>query len=180
MFALKIDEGLELRLLERRHAQLLFDLTVQNREHLRPFLPWVPTIEAVSQTESYIRAGLEQFARNDGFQAGIFLNGELVGAAGLHYIRSERTELGYWLAERVQGKGVMTRTVAGLCRYCFDDLELGRVEIRCAVANARSRRVPEKLGFTQEGVLRRMEKLEGGPSDSVVYGLLRGEGPRTP
>ncbi len=182
MFALKIDEGLELRLLEQRHAQLLFELTVANCEHLRPFLPWVPGLKTVSQTESFIKLGLEQFARNDGFQAGIFANSELVGMVGLHYIRwnSERTEIGYWLSKNVQGRGIATRTVRTLCDYCFDELKLGRVEIRCAPQNTRSRRVPERLGFTEEGTLRRMARLEHGWSDWVVYGLLRDEGPRTP
>ena len=177
MFAMPVDEGLELRLLEHRHARLLFDLTVRNREHLRPYLPWAAHLQAVSQTESFIKTGLEQFARHDGFQAGIFLDGSLVGMAGLHYVRwdTERTELGYWLSEHAQGQGIATRVVQALCRYCFDELRLGRVEIRCAPQNTRSRRVPERLGFTQEGVLRRMDRLESGWSDWVVYGLLRAE-----
>ena len=74
-----------------------------------------------------------------------------------------------------RGGGLATRTVKGLCDYCFDDLKLGRVEIRCALENVRSRRVPERLGFTQEGVLRRMDRLESGWSDWVVYGLLKDE-----
>ncbi len=177
MFALILDDRLELRLLEHRHARLLFDLTVENREHLKTYLPWVSKIQAVSQTESFIKLGLEQFARHDGFQAGIFLNGALVGMTGLHYIRwdTERTELGYWLARGAQGRGLATRTVRGLCAYCFDDLKLSRVEIRCAPENVRSRRVPERLGFTHEGTLRRMDKLESGWSDWVVYGLLKSE-----
>jgi len=180
MFAMPVDDGLELRLLEHRHAQLLYDLTVQNREHLRAFLPWAPNIKAVSQTEGFIKLGLEQFARHDGFQAGIFLQDELVGVVGLHYIRwdTERTELGYWLSEGAQGRGIATRTVRALCDYCFDELKLGRIEIRCAAQNTRSRRVPERLGFTEEGTLRRVERLEGGWADWVVYGLLKGEGPR--
>lgn len=178
MFTLGVDDDLELRLLEHRHAQMLFDLTIKNCEHLRPFFPWVPNTKEVSQTESYIKTGLEQFARNDGFQAGIFLRGELVGMVGLHYIRwnSERTEIGYWLSENVQGQGIATRTVRALCAHCFDELKLGRVEIRCATANVRSRKIPERLGFTQEGVLRRMDRLESGWSDWVVYGLLKSEG----
>ena len=177
MFAMPVDEGLELRLLEHHHAQMLFDLTVKNREHLRPYLPWVPKMQAVSQTESFIKMGLEQFARHDGFQAGIFLNGELVGVIGLHYIRwdTERTALGYWLSEDAQGQGIATRVVRALCDYCFNELGLGRVEIRCAPQNTRSRRVPERLGFTEEGTLRRMDKLEYGWSDWVVYGLLADE-----
>ena len=177
MFAMPVDEGLELRLLEHRHARLLFDLTVRNRQHLRPYLPWAAHLQAVSQTESFIRMGLEQFARHDGFQAGVFLNGDLVGMVGLHYVRwdTERTELGYWLSEHAQGQGIATRVVQALCRYCFDELGLGRVEIRCAPQNTRSRQVPERLGFTQEGILRRMDRLESGWSDWVVYGLLRDE-----
>lgn len=177
MFSMPVDDGLELRLLEHHHAQGLFDLTVKNREHLRAYLPWVPRMQAVSQTESFIKMGLEQFARHDGFQAGIFLNGELVGMTGLHYIRwdTERTELGYWLSEDAQGQGVATRVVRALCSYCFGELKLGRVEIRCAPENLRSRRVPERLGFSQEGTLRRMDRLEHGWSDWVVYGLLADE-----
>lgn len=177
MFALPVDEGLELRLLEHRHAKMLFDLTVKNREHLRPYLPWAAHMQAVSQTEAYIKTGLEQFARHDGFQAGVFLHGDLVGMVGLHYVRwdTERTELGYWLSEHAQGQGVATRVVRALCDYCFGELGLGRVEIRCATANTRSRRVPERLGFTQEGVLRRVDRLESGWSDWVVYGLLADE-----
>ena len=177
MFALTLEDGLELRLLEHHHAQLLFDLTVANREHLRPFMPWVAKLHAVSQTEAFIKMGLEQFARHDGFQAGIFVRGKLVGMTGLHYIRwdTERTEFGYWLAEDAQGQGIATRTVKGLCDYCFGELGLGRAEIRCAPQNLRSRAVPERLGFTQEGVLRRMDRLESGWSDWVVYGLLKEE-----
>ena len=47
MFAMPVDEGLELRLLEHHHAQLLYDLTLKNREHLRPYLPWVPRMQVV-------------------------------------------------------------------------------------------------------------------------------------
>ena len=177
MFALALSHDLELRLLERRHAPLLFALTLENRDHLRTFLPWVPKMTLLEQTESFIDTSLQQFARHDGFQTGIFLRGELVGMVGLNYIRwdTERTEIGYWLSEHAQGQGVMTRTVAALVSYCFDELKLGRVEIRCAEENLRSRSVPERLGFTQEGILRRVEKLESGLSNSVVYGLLKDE-----
>ena len=177
MFVLKVDDDLELRLLEHRHAQLLFDLTIRNREHLRAFLPWVAKMQAVLHTEAYLKLGLEQFARHDGFQAGIFFHNELVGMVGLHYIRwdTECTEFGYWLAKDAQGKGLATRTVRALCDYCFGELKLGRAEIRCAPENTRSRAVPQRLGFSEEGVLRRIDRLEGGWGDLVVYGLLAEE-----
>ena len=68
MFALKVDDDLELRLLEHRHAVLLFELTVRNCEHLRPFLPWVPDLKEVSQTESFIRLGSSSSPATTGFK----------------------------------------------------------------------------------------------------------------
>lgn len=177
MFTLTVDDTLKLCLFELRHAQPLFELTVANRAHLAPYLPWAEKMDSVSQTEAFIKLGLEQFAKNDGFQAGIWQQGKLVGACGLHYIRwnTKRTEIGYWLAEGAQGQGIVTKVCAFLCAYAFGELALNRVEIRCASSNTKSRAVPERLGFKEEGTLRQMDKLPSGWADWVVYGLLADE-----
>jgi len=49
------------------------------------------------------------------------------------------------------------------------------MEIRVAAGNARSRGIAERLGFTQEGILRQAEYSSEGPQDQIVYGLLREE-----
>lgn len=59
--------------------------------------------------------------------------------------------------------------------YAFGRLGLHRVEIRCAADNHRSRAIPERLGFTQEGVLRESGYLNGRFVDMVVYGVLASE-----
>jgi ribosomal-protein-serine acetyltransferase len=181
MFRAALGDGLELRLLDFRHAEALYRLTDKNREGLRRWLPWVDGARSPEDTKRFIRSGLEQFARDDGFQAGIWLAGKLVGVIGFHYFKwhSRRTEIGYWLDTGAQGRGVMTRACRRLCDYAFVDLALSRVEIHCDADNASSRKVAERLGFTQEGVLRGVGYNAGGHANEVIYGLLADEWPAT-
>jgi ribosomal-protein-serine acetyltransferase len=88
---------------------------------------------------------------------------------------NRKTSLGYWLAEPHQGRGIVTRGCAALLPYLFDELGLNCVEIGCAVGNARSAAIPERLGFTREGVLRQREWLYDHFVDHVVYSLLAWE-----
>ena len=65
----------------------------------------------------------------------------------------------------------MTRAVQQICKYGFEHRNLIRIEIRAATENKSSRRIPERLGFTQEGVLR-CEKLGDRFVDHCMYSLL--------
>lgn len=177
MFAARIDEELELRLLDFRHAEALYRLTDRNRGELRRWLPWVDNTRSPEDTKDFIRGGLEQLARDDGFQTGILYRGKLVGATGFHHFRwaSGRTEIGYWLDAAFQGKGIMTRACRRLCDHAFGELGLRRVEIHCDAENTRSRAIPERLGFKQEGVLRGVGFNAEGPANEVIYGMLADE-----
>ena len=177
MFTIAVDEELSLGLLEERHAETLFALTERNREHLRRWLPWVDAVQVTEDTRHFLRQALEQLARGDGFQAGIWLRGKLVGVIGLHRIKraSRATEIGYWLDAETQGQGVMTRACRAIVAYAFEELRLNRVEIFCATGNTRSCAIPERLGFTREGVLRQVEWLNGAPVDHALYAVLAGE-----
>ena len=103
-------------------------------------------------------------------------HGAVPGRAGR--LLARHPDVGYWLAQEYNGKGIMTQSVRDLIRLGFDDYSLGRVEIRCAVENRKSRAIPERLGFKQEGTIRRAENLYGKYVDHVVYGLLRQESDR--
>jgi len=170
-----IDEDIELRLLTKAHANVLFALTASNRDYLRRWLPWVDGIRSPTDTMRFIDEGRDQLRRNDGFHAGIWYCRELVGVIGYHYWNWTlgKTEIGYWLAAKRQGEGIVTRSCRALVDYAFRNLGLNRIEIRTAVGNARSRAVAERLGFAQEGVLREAEYSSDGPVDQAAYGLLR-------
>jgi ribosomal-protein-serine acetyltransferase len=168
VFSHKLSENTELRLLEERHAQELTDLTERNREYLRAWLPWVDSSRTVEDRKKFIRDSLTQFAQNKGFVAGIWHEGRLAGVIGYDAIDWENraTEVGYWLGEEYQGKGL---------DHALGELGLNRVIITCAVENKKSCAIPERLGFRREGVVRQAEWLYDHFVDHVVYAVLASE-----
>lgn len=176
-FKLRVESYLELELLCDDHAQELFDLTDGNREHLRKWLPWLDSHKYLQNTVDFITYSRKQYEENNGLQLCIRYRGKLSGMIGFHRVDwlNHCTGIGYWLAENYQGKGIITRACLCLLDYAFGNLGLNRVEIRCATENTRSRAIPERLGFKEEGVIRQAEWLYDHYVDHVIYGMLREE-----
>ena len=80
--------------------------------------------------------------------------GAIIGAIGCHPIdwANRHCSIGYWIDAGDQRKGLVTRCCASMLDYLFDNVGLHRVEIRCGTANTRSCAIPQRLGFTREGV----------------------------
>jgi ribosomal-protein-serine acetyltransferase len=177
MFKHDLGDGAELRLLEARHAAEMFALMDSNRVHLREFLPWVDGTRKLEDTLGFRKASLEKFARNQGFDAGIFEHGKLAGVIGLHEIAwsHQQTSIGYWLGAAFQGRGLMGRAVDAVLEHCFVELGLHRVESAAATGNLRSNAVLVKAGFKLEGVKRDAEWLYDHFVDHNLYGLLESD-----
>jgi ribosomal-protein-serine acetyltransferase len=96
---------------------------------------------------------------------------------GHHYLdRPNRsTQLGYWLGEEFQGRGIMTRAVRALIELTFNTWRLNRIEIRCATGNQPSCRLAERLGACLEGTARDAEWLYDRFVDHRVYSILARE-----
>ena len=177
MIRFGIDDVTGLRLLEEQHAEELFVLVDQNRKYLREWLPWLDNNKSLRDTQEFIKTSLEQFANNNGFQVGIWFQGKLAGVIGYHKIDwiNRVTSIGYWVVASFQGRGLITKACRVLVDYAFNELKLNRVEIRCAVENRKSRAIPERLGFKEEGVIRQAEWLYDHFVDLVVYGMIKSE-----
>jgi ribosomal-protein-serine acetyltransferase len=175
MFRAAVRPDIDLMLLEERHAPTLFALVDHERERLREWLPWVDATRAEDDMLAFIRRTLEQFASNNGFTAGVWVEQRLAGIIGTHKIHwpNRRVELGYWLAREFQGRGIMTEACRAVTLHALAELELNRVEIRCATGNEKSRAIPRRLGFTHEGTLREAELVNGRFLDLEVYAMLR-------
>jgi len=168
--------GWRLRLLEESDAEELYALVDANRDHLAHWLPWAAG-QTLEGTATFIRATRRQLANDDGFQSAIVEDGRIIGMVGFHSVswQQRSTSIGYWLAESAQGRGIMTHSVRALTDHALTVWRLNRVEIRAAVDNTRSRSIPERLGFRQEGVLTRAERVGERYVDHVVYAILAGE-----
>ncbi len=174
-FSRKIDDNLEMRLLETRHAAQVFALVDSNRDHLRQFLPWVDNNTQLEHSQQFILSCLEQFQSFDGINAGIWQHNQLAGLIGMHYIdwQHRDTEFGYWLGQEFTHQGIITKAAKALLEYLFLELNLERVGIAHATENTASRKVIERLGFKPESLTRDAEWLYTRFHDWQRYGLLR-------
>ncbi len=172
--AIHIDEDIQLRLLEERYLEAYYALLKKNQHHLKVWEPWAELEPTLEGTREYMRQTLHQFADGRSQQTGIWYRSALVGSMGLHFrgYDDRKVEIGYWIDLDTQGKGIITRASRGLTSYAFDYLGMNKVEIHCAAGNVRSRAVPQRLGFSQDGVLRQDQLLHGDFVDIFVYSML--------
>ncbi|ADN75635.1 GCN5-related N-acetyltransferase [Ferrimonas balearica DSM 9799] len=176
MFTLPIDDDIKLALLGPEHAARLFELVLANRDHLSHFLAWPGLVQQQEDSRQYLCQMLGEYGEGHSLTCGVLLDNELVGMMDLRGLDARRVGvLGYWLAEAYQGRGIVTRAARGLIRYGFVQLELEKIELRCAVSNHRSQAVAERLGCELEGTLRRAELVNGHCFDHRVYGLMRNQ-----
>lgn len=174
MFTHLIDEKTHLKLLGMSDAEELYQLVDQNRSHLRDWMPWIDGTKSVEDTKNFIEFTMKKFADQNGFETAIYYDGKIAGVIGLHYLnhQNKHTSIGYWLGEEYQGKGLVTKAVQAFVDYIFNVLQFNRVEIRCATQNRKSQAIPERLGFTKEGVVREVEWLYDHYVDHTIYAML--------
>lgn len=170
-----IGEGVSLASLAISDADELFEVTDANRDHLKPWMPWIGAIVSPGNTREFLESALDQRARNDGYQCAIRVDGAIAGIVGHHQIDwpNRLTSLGYWLAADHQGRGIMTRACRALIGFAFDELHLNRVEIAAAADNRRSLAVIARLGLAEEGLRRQAEWVHDRFADLRCYAMLR-------
>jgi ribosomal-protein-serine acetyltransferase len=170
-----VDSEITLKTWDIAAAPQLFALVDSNREHLSPWLPWVPFVKEVSDSEKFIRESLQNWKKESALELGIWYQEKLAGCLGLHALDRlhNHTSVGYWLGEKYEGNGIMTRSVQNLTQWCFENQHFNRVEIRAAVENIKSRAIPTRLGFVEEGILRQSELVQGKYLDILVFSILK-------
>ncbi len=102
----------------------------------------------------------------------VLFDGEgVAGVANLTAITGSpgfRATLGYSLAERCQGRGLMREALSSLLPAAVDRFRLHRVEAAYLPRNARSGTLLEALGFEKEGLARDYLLIDGRWEDHVL------------
>ncbi|MDA3878951.1 MAG: GNAT family protein [Prolixibacteraceae bacterium] len=171
-----VDKSIVLKPMEHDDAQTIFDAIDGNRVFLRRWLPFVDATKTVQDSRAFVKSIVDDAEwRQEVFT--IWHNREFAGLIGLKdvdYLNC-KLEIGYWLIEKMTGKGIMTQSAEQLISFCFSNMEVNRICIKCAVNNTASSNIPKRLGFTFEGVERNGERYGSRYLDLEVYSILRKE-----
>ncbi|MEP7046711.1 MAG: GNAT family protein [Ilumatobacteraceae bacterium] len=122
----------------------------ENLDHLRPWMPWIATEPLGMQDRlALIDQWHAEWDRGGDVVIGMWLDGEVVGSAGLHRRRGPAAlEIGYWVHVDHIRRGLATEAAAALTTAAFTVAHIDRVEIHHDKANIASRAVPQRLGYT--------------------------------
>lgn len=129
------------------------------------------------QAESKVADAVEAMGSGSYLELALDLKGgpNAIGTVVLHSISTQncRGEIGYSLARKYQGQGLMREALVAFIDHLFGPTGLIRLEADIHPDNEASRKILLHLGFEREGYMPDRWIIDGEVLDSEVYGLLR-------
>ena len=170
-----VDSDITLKKINRRDIRPIFTTIDIERDYLGEWLPFVDYTRKVADTRLVVRNMIKNSDKN--LTCSIYYKNMFAGLIGLKEFDfiNHKTEIGYWLSEKYQHNGIITKSCKTLIEYAFEKMDMYRVQLNAAVGNEKSQAVAKRLGFTQEGVVRSAELHSRGFLDIIVFGLLKTE-----
>jgi ribosomal-protein-serine acetyltransferase len=160
---------------------MLNQAVIESFETLHQFMDWAKVKPSLEDSEVVVRREAANWIYKkpeDGELMLLILHKdthEMVGATGYHNINWSVPclETGYWLRTTYERNGYMTEAINAITRYAFKQLAVTRIAITCDVDNIRSKKIPERLGYQLEAILKsnRISPMTYAVSDTLVYTL---------
>lgn len=174
---LQVDSETELRLIEKDNAPKFLELINRNRMYLRQWLGWLDATRTISDLERFIESCRHQYSEKTGFSCLIWHQDAIVGIVHLRECdaSNKKAMIGYWVGEEYRGRAFAKKATRAIVDYAFKELNLNRIEIRCATDNFASQAIPKSLGFKKDGTLRDNQWLYDHFVDHIVFSVLAGE-----
>jgi ribosomal-protein-alanine N-acetyltransferase len=147
-------------------SEQVAQLLRENREFMAPFEPLrdEPFYTSEGQRERIETSPAKSFA--------IIAGGDIAGGitiSNLIYDHFRSAVLGYWVAQRLNGRGLATQAVGETVEIAFGGLDLHRLEAATLIDNVASQRVLEKNRFERIGLARRYLRIAGDWRDHFLY-----------
>ena len=174
-------ENYTLRLINNADAVLYFDFIEANRKRVVHYFPNTNSrTSSLEDTQALLIEREELLLAKEFYNFALFDNNlnAIVASIFLKSIdwKIGKCEMGYFIDQRYEGKGLVSKMIKLLAPYSFEVLELNKIYLRIEPSNESSRRVAERNGFTLEGKLRSDFKTSDGKLiDCLYYGLLKDE-----
>jgi ribosomal-protein-serine acetyltransferase len=169
-----LGDGAMLRRYELGDLDPIWAAVQEERERLGVWMPWIESTRTIDDQRAWLERVVADEVGADG--TGLWVGDDLAGGVGMSFDPfGIAAEIGYWIRSRFEGRGLITRGARAMTDIAFRERGVHRVVIRAGVENVRSRAVPERLGFTFEGVARGEGRGSGGFYDLAVYAVLEDE-----
>jgi len=174
-------ERLRLRRFLPGDGPMLLQAISANRAHLQATAPdYLVSIETAEEGELIVRNSHADWLKREVMNFACIERDKnaFVGEVQLQLMDDEVPvyEVGYWLQEQFQGRGLAVEGVRLASNFAFRQLEAEKLVIACDADNLGSAKVAERAGFTQEGILRRQACNRAGiVVDRVYFGMIRSE-----
>jgi ribosomal-protein-serine acetyltransferase len=167
--------------IEQVSPEEFYKLVDKNRSHIGKTFPvTLANSDSLDKTKDFLVVSLDKEKNKEGFHfyARDIKTNQLIGylcIKTIHY-RISKCELGYFVDEDFQGKGIISKMVSEALEFCFNELMLNKVFICTSEINSASQRIALKHNFKQEGILRdEFRNGDGELQNTVYFGLLKSE-----
>jgi len=170
------DNIITLRPFEFGDENDLFNAVRESLAELRPWMSWANDTYSTETARSFIALTRAHWPSGilHGFAITDSHSGELLGGCSLSHIHPiyHFCNLGYWVRTSQRGKGFAGRAAKLAARFAFEKVKLIRVEIVVAVGNDASKRVAQKIGAHDEGIMLNRMVVGAQIHDAHMFSLL--------
>ena len=175
MFKVVVDKEIALDLIHETFVSTYVALTRESHAYISQWMAWPLFCKTEDDFKQFVKLSLHNYADGNSMNCAIEYKGDIVGNCGFNTINHELkvVEIGYWLGEKYQGNGIITRACHCLIDYAFTQLNMHKVQIAAAEENIASRAVCERLGMTLEGIITNREKIGERILNHAIYALHR-------